>query len=290
MTQGTKRRTFDFMDAPKTLQQAIIYFSDPVRTFQHVINLRFPDGKVTCPRCGSEKHAFLKTRRVWECYGCKKQFSIKVGTIFEDSALGLDKWMMAIWMLTSCKNGVSSYVIARSIGVTQKSAWHMMHRIREAMQSKTFEKIGGNRSSQVEIDETFIGGRAKNMHLKRRRAYQNGEKKAVVMGMKARNTREVRAMVIPNTKRETLQNEILKNVGWGSRIYTDGHHGYEGTAATNLFVHETVNHVQEYVRGEGPHQRHRKLLVASQADIEGNVCCRGTVSFGSLPRRTGVSL
>lgn len=238
------------MNSPKTLQDAIIYFSDPDRCFQHVINLRFPSGVVACPRCGSERHAFMKARRIWECYGCKKQFSIKVGTIFEDSPISLDKWMMAIWMITSCKNGVSSYEIHRSIGVTQKSAWFMMHRIREAMTNKTFAKIGGSPKNQVEVDETHIGGLTKNMHTKRRIAYQNGEKKAIVMGMKTRNTREVRAMVIPNAKRETLQSKILENVGWGAHVYTDQWVGYDGLDATHIFVHKTVNHMQEYVRGQ----------------------------------------
>ena len=151
------------METPRTLQAAIVYFSDPDRAFAYAMNYRWGDGKVSCPRCGSEKHAFIKTRRIWECYGCKKQFSLKVGTIFEDSALSLDKWMMAIWMLTNCKNGVSSYEMARTIGITQKSAWHMLHRIGEAMQAKTFKKIGGSPKNQVEIDETYIGGRARNM-------------------------------------------------------------------------------------------------------------------------------
>jgi transposase-like protein len=153
-------------------------------------------------------------------------------------------------MLTNCKNGVSSYEMARTIGITQKSAWHMLHRIREAMQNKSFTKIGCFSKNQVEIDETYVGGRAKNMHMKRRIAYQNGDKKAIVMGMKTRDTREVRAMVIPDAKRETLQNKILENVGWGSHIYTDQHVGYDKLSATNLFVHKTVNHMTEYVRGE----------------------------------------
>jgi len=238
------------MQAPHTLQEAIIFFSDSARAFQYALDLRFGDGKVACPRCGSEKHAFIKTRRIWECYGCKKQFSLKVGTIFEDSALALDKWMMAVWMLTNCKNGVSSYELARAVGVTQKSAWFMLHRIREAMKNKTFEKLSGYAKDPVEIDETYIGGKTRNMHKKRRIAYQNGDKKAIVMGMRTRNTREVRAMVIPDAKRETLQNKILENVGWGSHIYTDQHVGYDNLNATHLFVHKTVNHMQEYVRGQ----------------------------------------
>jgi transposase-like protein len=237
------------MESPKTLQQAIVYFSDPDRAFQYALNLRWPNGIVTCPRCGGENHSFIKTRKIWYCNPCKKQFTLKVGTIFEDSPIGLDKWMTAFWMLTNCKNGVSSYEMARTIGVTQKSAWFMLHRIREVMQSRK-GKLSGYAKDPVEIDETYIGGKTRNMHMKRRIAYQNGDKKAIVMGMRTRNTREVRAMVIPDAKRETLQNRILENVGWGSRIYTDQHVGYEGLSATRLFVHKTVNHMQEYVRGD----------------------------------------
>jgi transposase-like protein len=238
------------MDAPKTLQSAIVYFSNPDRAFEYALNLRWPNGVVTCPRCGGDKHSFIKTRKIWYCNPCKKQFTLKVGTIFEDSPIGLDKWMTAFWMLTNCKNGISSYEMARTIGVTQKSAWFMLQRIREVMKPKGGTKIGGSPKNQVEIDETYIGGRAKNMHTKRRIAYQNGDKKAVVMGMRTRNTREVRAMVVPNAKRETLQNKILEHVGWGAHIYTDQHVGYEGVDATHMFVHKTVNHMQEYVRGQ----------------------------------------
>ena len=124
------------MKEPLTLQEAIIYFSDPDRAFQFALNLRFPGGTVSCPRCGSERHSFMKTRRIWECYGCKKQFSLKIGTVMEDSPLALDKWMMTAWMITGCKNGVSSYEIHRSIGVSQKSAWFMLHRLREAMRER----------------------------------------------------------------------------------------------------------------------------------------------------------
>jgi transposase-like protein len=239
------------MDTPKTLQQAIVYFSDADRAFQYALNLRFPNGVVACPRCGSEKHSFVKTRRIWHCKGCKKQFSLKVGTIFEDSPISLDKWMMAIWMLTACKNGVSSYELHRSIGIAQKSAWFMLHRIREAMKSGTFEKMGS--AGPVEADETFIGGKPINMHEDKRlkmQTAQNGyAEKAIVMGMLERNTRQVRAKVVPNVKRETLQNEILSQVGFGSTVYTDGWVGYDGLKRKQ-FVHETVNHLEEYVRGE----------------------------------------
>jgi transposase-like protein len=238
------------MDTPKTLQQAIIYFSDADRAFQYALDLRFADGVVSCPRCGSEKHSFIKTRRIWMCYGCKKQFSLKVGTIFEDSPITLDKWMMAVWMIASCKNGVSSYEMARNVGVTQKSAWFMLHRIREAMKNKSFAKVDGG---PVEVDETFIGGRPHNMHADKRlkmKTAQNGyAEKAIVVGMLDRKTRQVRAQVVPNVKRITLQNAILDKVGFGSTVYTDGWPGYDGLRKAK-FVHETVNHMEEYVRGE----------------------------------------
>ena len=238
------------MNTPRTLQQAIVAFGNPDHAFQFALNLRFPNGVVSCPRCGSEKHSFVKTRRIWHCKGCKKQFSLKVGTIFEDSPISLDKWMMAIWMLTNCKNGVSSYELGRSIGVRQQTAWFMLHRIREAMKSGTFTKMGD--SGPVEVDEAFVGGKPKNMHadkrLKMQTAMNGYAEKAIVVGLLERNTRQVRANVVPNVKRETLQNAILENVGFGSTVYTDGWPGYDGLKKAQ-FVHETVNHIEEYVRG-----------------------------------------
>ncbi len=151
------------MDAPHTLQQAIIYFSDADRAFQYALNLRFPNGVVSCPRCGSEKHSFTKTRRVWFCSRCKKQFSLKVGTIFEDSPLGLDKWMCAYWILCNSKNGVSSCEMARTLGITQKSAWFMLHRIRMTMHDDSTVMLSG----EVEADETFIGGKGPQHALER---------------------------------------------------------------------------------------------------------------------------
>src|SRR5437667_911036 len=143
------------MKAPETLQQAIVYFSDPERAFEYAKMLRWPDGKITCPRCGSEKNSFSKTRRFWFCYGCQKQFTMKVGTIFEDSPLGMDKWMTAFWLLVNCKNGISSYELGRDLGIMQRSAWFMLHRLRLALQEGTFTKMSG----EVEVDETFIGGK-----------------------------------------------------------------------------------------------------------------------------------
>jgi transposase-like protein len=151
------------MKEPKTLQEAIAQFADKERAFEYALQLRWPGGNVTCPRCGQAKHSFIKTRKLWFCYVCQKQFTVKVGTIFEDSALGLDKWLVAIWMICNCKNGVSSYELHRAIGVTQKTAWFMLHRIREAMKDDPRFKFGGP-SSEVESDETFVGARGKNMH------------------------------------------------------------------------------------------------------------------------------
>ena len=245
------------MKKPVTLTQAIAYFADTNRAFDYAKWLRWPDGKVTCPRCGSESNSFVKTRSLWFCNGCKKQFTVKVGTIFEDSPMGLDKWMTAVWMICNCKNGISSYEIHRALGITQKSAWFMLHRIREAMKDGSLVKFGGPDGAPIEVDETFVGGRVANMYRSAiRRRFKgmavNGSQvsnKAIVMGIKDRETRRVRARVVPNVKRDTLQDEILANVEKKSTVYTDLHHGYDNLAHRD-FVHDTVNHLQEYVRGQ----------------------------------------
>ena len=249
------------MDAPHTLQEAIIYFSDPDRAFQFAVNLRWPNGLVTCPRCNSENHSFIKTRRLWFCKKCKQQFTLKVGTIFEDSAIGLDKWMVAMWMLANCKNGVSSYELHRTIGVTQKTAWFMLHRIRKAMETNAYEGPLGGANAPVEVDESFVGGDPKNWHKSRRdkrrkevrservKEYQNRfTHKTAIVGMLDRESRQIRAKVIPNVKRETLQAQILGTIQPGSRVYTDQAVAYN--SLQQQFVHETVNHAVEYVRGE----------------------------------------
>jgi transposase-like protein len=238
------------MDAPETLQKAIAFFSDPQRAFEAAVEFRWPGGNVTCPRCGQDKHSFVKTRRLWFCYVCKKQFTVKVGTVMEDSPIGLDKWMTAIWMLANCKNGISSYELGKVLGIRQNSAWFMLHRIREAMRNDPTHKIGGE-GGPVEVDETYVGGRAKNMHASKRAAVVSGRGasgKAIVMGMYERDSRTVRAKVIPDVSRETLQNEILNNVAKSGTVYTDEFKAYEKLEA-HEFVHDTVNHLQEYVRG-----------------------------------------
>jgi len=242
-----------YMDTPATLQKAIATFSDPEKAFQAAVEFRWPGGNVTCPRCGGAKHSFVKTRRIWFCYDCKKQFTVKVGTVMEDSPIGLDKWMTAFWMICNCKNGISSYELAKNLGIRQNSAWFMLHRIREAMKDDpTFKLGGGEEGGPVEVDETFVSPNPRKMHNSRRLKLKKGENagaKAVVMGMLDRDARKVRAKVVPNVTRETLQNEILNQIQGGSKVYTDGYPAYDRLAAKQ-FIHETVNHVNEYVRGQ----------------------------------------
>jgi transposase-like protein len=243
------------MDAPKTLQEAIVHFSDPERAFVYAVNLRWPDGHITCPRCGGDKHSFVKTRLLWFCKSCKRQFTVKVKTIFEDSPIGLNKWMTAVWMLVNAKNGISSHELGRAIGVTQKTAWFMLQRVRNAMHNRAFgktTKLGGS-DSEVEADETYIGGKVRNMHKDRRvRFHRDGGSKAsagksIVQGMLDRNLREVRATVVPNTRRETLQSQFLKNVRHGTKLYTDNAVVYDFMGTK--FVHDFVNHAERYVNG-----------------------------------------
>ncbi len=243
------------MDAPETLQKAIAYFSDPENAFKAAVEFRWPGGNVTCPRCGGSKHSFIKTRRIWFCYDCKKQFTVKVGTIFEDSPLGMDKWMIALWMLANCKNGISSYELAKVLGIRQNSAWFMLHRIREATKDDSRFKFGGEDGGPVESDETFVGPNPRKMHKSRRaklQARDEGHKqyvaKTAVFGVPDRDLRQVRSKVIPNAKRETLQNEILNQVHRGSKVYTDAAVGYDHLRKE--FVHEVVNHAKEFVNGQ----------------------------------------
>src|ERR1017187_1615861 len=201
---------------PKTLQQAIVYFADPERCFQFLKARIFPDGAI-CPTCQSKDVRFISTRRLWECKSAhpKRQFSIKVGTIFEESPIPLDKWMTAVWMIANCKNGVSSYEIHRAIGVTQKSAWFMLHRIRVALRTGSFHKLGGDPNNEVEVDETFVGGKLRNMHKDKKIIYNKRGGtfgKTVVMGLLDRGRGEVRAKVVANTSRHTLQPQVEKEV------------------------------------------------------------------------------
>src|SRR5271157_4628049 len=232
---------------PKTLQEAILYFSDFENCKKFMVDLRWPDGIVCCPQCGSNNVSYLAKARVWKCYTghpCAK-FSLKTGTIFEDSPLPLDKWVSAVWLIVDCKNGISSYEVGRDLGVSQKSAWHMMHRIRFALHGESFEKFSG----EVEADETFIGGKARNMHIaqrKRRITGTGGKDKTAVMGILERGGK-VRTIVIPNRKKSALQDEVRKHVEAGAALYTDALLSYEGLAGD--YAHQVVDHAVQYVDG-----------------------------------------
>lgn len=237
------------MDAPNTLQEAIVYFSDPDRAFEYAKKLRWPDGKVVCPRCNGSKHSFIRTRRIWFCYDCKKQFTLKLGTVFEDSPLGLDKWMTGFWLLVNCKNGVSSMEIHRALGITQKAAWFMLQRLRLAVQDDFYgSKLGGN-GGEVEVDESFIGGKARNMHLseRKRRITGTGTKdKTAVMGILERGGK-IRTTVVPNRKKHELQSQVRQHVEAGAALYSDALLSYSGLASD--YAHQVVDHAVQYVDG-----------------------------------------
>lgn len=243
------------METPKTLQQAVIHFSKVENCNEFMIAMRWPDGQVRCPTCGAEKVSYLEKAKLFKCYEKhpRQKFSLKVGTIFEDSPLGLDKWLVAIWLIASAKNGISSYELSRGIGITQKSAWHVLHRIRLAMQNGSINKLSGH----VEVDETWIGGKARNMHrgtLAKRVAQfatpRTGRNqnigKVAVMGLLERNG-EVRTMVVPNNKRKSLHREVNAHVEAGTTVYSDALRSYNRLA--DDYVHNVINHAEEYVRG-----------------------------------------
>jgi transposase-like protein len=227
------------------LIDAIRYFSDPMVCLETVSKAKWANGP-ECPRCQGKKLSFLKTRLMWTCLSCRKQFSVKVGTIFEDSAVGLDKWLTAMWLVANCKNGVSSYEIARDLGVTQKTAWFMLHRIRYAMHTGSINKMTGT----VEADETFIGGAARNMHADKRRERIHGRGpmgKAIVFGLLERNTGQVRTAVVEKRTKTELQAQIRKHVRRGSRVMTDELLSYEGLSSD--YAHKVINHAERYVDG-----------------------------------------
>lgn len=233
---------------PKTLLDMINYFSDEMNAFKYLCRQRWGD-TVSCPRCQSEKVKLIETRRVFRCNGCRKQFSVKVGTIFEDSPISLTKWLPAVWLIANAKNGISSYELHRSLGVTQKTAWFMLHRIRVALQNGSFELLEGH----VEADETYVGGRSEFMHHKVREARRlegrmgkGGHGKTIVAGVIQRNGNIV-AKVIQRTNRTTMLNFLMDNVHGNARLFTDQARGYE--YAKFYWEHQVVNHAIEYVRG-----------------------------------------
>ena len=251
------------MKAPQTLTEAIVYFNDPDNCLNYLASRRWPDG-VECPRCGGKAVSFLATRRIWECKAKhpKKQFSVKVGTVFEDSPIKLSKWLAVVWLVVNCKNGISSYEIHRDLGVTQKTAWFMLHRIRLGMQARPFVE---SMSGEVEVDETFIGGKARNMHARKRREKitgTGGKDKTAVLGILQRGGK-VATAVVPSTKKKVLQPLVKEHVAAGSAIYSDALRSYDGLSKD--YDHQVIDHAVSYV--------------------EGNVHTNGMENFWSLLKR-----
>lgn len=251
-------------DMPETLHEAIRFFSQGDNALRIMVAKRWPNG-VVCPHCQTSNVLFMVKASKWQCRDCRKQFTIKTGTIFEDSPIKLDKWLSALWLITNAKNGISSCELHRSLGVTQKTAWFMLHRIRLAMQSGTFEKMSGN----VEVDETFIGGKARNMHKGQRKAKGTGPVAMTpVMGLLERTTErrasQVRLHVVETTRKPELQGHVRNYVLKGSEIHTDALKSYSGLC--DEYTHNVIDHAVSYVNG--------------------NVHTNGLENFWSLLKRT----
>jgi transposase-like protein len=238
--------------SPDTLLGAINYFADVDVATMFIAGLRWPNG-VTCPHCDGKECSYVASRRIWQCKGCRKQFSVKVGSIFEDSPIPLSKWLPAMWMLVNCKNGVSSYEIARDLGVTQKTAWFMLHRLRLAIQAKSFDKMGGH----IELDETFIGGKARNMHYgkRKRMGITQGKSmagKVAVFGLLERHGNDGHSRVqlasIPSNKRRHLMPHVQQHVERGATVHTDSLPSY--VALDTDYTHKVIDHAEAYVDGE----------------------------------------
>lgn len=234
------------------LLSAMRHYSNPQVCIDEVASVKWPGGKPVCPRCESKKSSYLKTRFMWKCLDCKKQYSVKVGTIFEDSPIALNKWLCAMWMLANCKNGISSYEVARALEVTQKTAWFMLHRIRHAMKNGSIAKLSG----AVEADETFIGGKLAlmNKKAKMRKILRDGRLpgggtvgKAIVMGLLERHG-NARVQVIPTRDQFSVKHVVRQNVEPGARLYTDELQSYRGLIAE--YAHEVIDHTEAYVKGQ----------------------------------------
>ena len=235
----------DLLNKFSGLMEAIRYFSDPMTCLDAVAKVKWPKGDPQCPRCGERKTSFIRSRMLWTCLACRKQFSVKVGTIFEDSPIPLDKWLVTMWMLANCKNGISSYEVSRAIKVTQRTAWFMLHRIRYAQHHGGINKMTGS----VEADETFIGGKAGFMHADKRSDKITGrgpEGKAIVFGLLDRETRKVRATVIGTRRKGDIQKSVRDNVAAGAELNTDALKSYEGL---NEYEHKVIDHAEAYVNG-----------------------------------------
>jgi hypothetical protein len=263
------------MSEPKTLLEAIQYFSDPENCRSFMVSVRWADEVVRCPRCGYDKVAYMEKAKLYFCpkKHDRPKFSLKVGTIFEDSPIALEKWLPAAWLIANCKNGISSYELARAIGVTQKSAWHILHRLRKAMKEEHTEPMGGAKNP-TEADECFLGGKPSNMHpAKRMKAQQNGQhtEKAIVFGLYERNTRKVRAKVIPNVRRDVLQAEILSQVAPGVGNLYRCVEGLCRACGEAIRTRDGEPH-QRVCEGTGLHSRDREFLVTPQAFTHRHLC------------------
>lgn len=238
---------------PKTLLEAVQHFASLDVCHAYMVALKFPDGKITCPKCGGERVGNIASRRMLQCKSCRKQFSAKIGTIFEDSPLPLSHWFVAVWCLADFKVGISSHELGRTLGVTQKTAWFVLHRIRLAMNTGTFRKLGG----VVESDETFVGGRAANMHAAKREKTilgRGGVGKAIVHGVLERNSSkkaqdsQVQASVVPNTESSTILPILRQTVDANAIVCTDASASYAGLS--EKFIHRFVDHARRYVVGK----------------------------------------
>jgi transposase-like protein len=242
--------------APKTLREAILFFAEYENCRKAVEAIRWPDGVVRCPQCGSDHVTYLASQRRYKCYAKhpRAQFSLKVGTIFEDSAVGLEKWLPAVWLLTNCKNGISSYELGKALGVTQKTAWFMLSRLRLALQAEH----GGKLNGEIEADESFIGGKARNMHaVKRKRLGISQSRsmigKVAIMGLLERHRKDdggsqVRTLVIANRKKHLLETTITNHVETGASVYTDALRSYDRMGQRG-YVHGVIDHAEAYVDG-----------------------------------------
>jgi transposase-like protein len=240
--------------APKTLRDAILFFANYENCRKAVEAIRWPDGVISCPTCGSEHAIYLETQRRYKCYGKhpKAQFSLKVGTIFEDSAVGFEKWLPALWLLTNCKNGISSYELGKALGVTQKTAWFMLSRLRLALQAENGGKLDGH----IEADETFIGGKARNMHASKRKRLGISQSrsmigKVAVMGLLQRHpdASTVRVNVVKTRRKHELEQTIDAHVEVGSAIYTDALRSYDRMGQRG-YIHNVIDHAEAYVDGQ----------------------------------------
>jgi len=235
-------------NTPETQLEAIQYFSDPLVCHAFMVNVRWGES-IACPRCESrEVGSFSGKRMVSNCKSCRKQFTVKVGTIFEDSPLPLTKWLPAVWMITSAKNGISSCELARSLGVTQKTAWFMLHRIRKAMQDGSFTKMGG----KVESDETFIGGKSRFMHKAKKKQHSGWKGMSPVQGLLERTTAtrasRVKLKVLKTTRNHEVQGNVREYVLKGSELYTDALRSYIGM--NQDYAHQVIDHAVAYAKGQ----------------------------------------